>query len=147
MKKKLITLLLAFVTGTVIAFATEIPVSKKVLDAFQKEFPQATEVSWSLNDEYYRVEFSINSIYAFAFFSPEGDMLATARYISSLQLPLNLMSELKNDYGDYWITDLIEVNKRQGTLYYVTIENADQKIQLRAANGEKWFQYSKKTKV
>lgn len=146
MKKLIITLMLAVVTGGIMAFASGNPVTEKVLESFQKEFPRISEVHWVDGDNFYRADFVMNTQHVSAFFSAEGELMGLTRYISSLQLPLNLMSELKNQYENYWITDLFEVNKDGSTLYYVTIENADLKLMLKAANGTAWSIYKKTRK-
>jgi len=82
----------------------------------------------------------------FAFYSMTGEFMAVTRYISSFQLPLNLQSNLKKSYSNYWITDLFEMANHDGTAYYVTLETADSKIVLKSIDGSDWsvFQKSKK---
>jgi len=57
-----------------------------------------------------------------------------------------LQSSLKNDYSNFWISDLYELAKYDGSSYYVTIENANQKIVLRS-NGNGWTVHKKTGKV
>jgi hypothetical protein len=54
-----------------------------------------------------------------------------------------LQGNLKKDYSDYWISDLFEVANNEGTSYYVTLENADTKMVLKASDGKSWRSYSK----
>ena len=77
----------------------------------------------------------------------DGELLNMGRYISSLQLPLNLLTRLKNAYSEYWISDLFEMSNKEGTHYYVTLENADTSIMLKSLIGGEWETYKKKTKI
>jgi hypothetical protein len=133
MKKIILTL--AIVIGTISAFAREAEVTKQVLNAFEKEFADAKDVSWTVSKDHYRACFIYNARYVFAFYTPDGELLAMSRYISSTDLPLNLLSSLKKNYSEYWITDLFEVAKSEGTQYVITVENADTKLILKAGEG------------
>ena len=89
----------------------------------------------------------MNEQRVFAYYNLEGELVSIARYISSLQLPITLFSDLKNDYSKYWISDLFEVSNSEGLHYYVTLETADTKLMMHSSNGGSWSTYSKKKKI
>ena len=122
-------------------------VSPKVLESFKSEFSNATEVQWETGNNYFRASFSMNEQKVFAYYDLEGHLQSIARYISSFQLPVNLYSNLKNQYTNYWISDLFEVSNSEGLHYYVTLETADTKMVLRSSNGGDWSQYNKSKKI
>ncbi len=128
-------LTLAIAATSFSAFAGEAEVTQKVLDAFNSEFNQAKDVTWTVTKDYYKASFIYNERYVFAFYGEDGELLAMTRYISSGDLPLNLVTSLKKNYGDYWIADLFEMAKNEGTQYVVTLENADSKLILKASSG------------
>jgi hypothetical protein len=68
------------------------------------------------------------------------------RYISSLSLPFALQNNLKKNYSDLWVSDLFEMATKEGTSYYVTLENADGKVVLSSTDGTTWsvFERTKK---
>ena len=72
-------------------------------------------------------------------------MIALTRNLSSLELPIALQASLKKNYDCYWISDLIEVAREQGTSYYITLENADTKLTLKSS-GLDWSSYKKQRK-
>jgi hypothetical protein len=74
-------------------------------------------------------------------------MIAMTRFISSLDLPLSLQTNLKKEYGNYWISDLFELSNSEGTSYYITLENADTKVVLKSGGNENWNTYRKSTKI
>lgn len=145
MKRMLLTL--AIVVSTMSAFAGEVNVSEKVLNAFKTEFTTAKDVEWTVGSNYYMATFQYNENYVFAYYSEEGELLGLSRNISPTDLPLNLQTNLKNEYAAYWVSDLMEVTKTEGTIYYITLENADTKLVLKAAGGNSWNQYKKVKKA
>jgi len=60
------------------------------------------------------------------------------RNIVSSALPAALQAKIKNDYADYWITALVQVGNDKHAHYFLTVENADQIIHLRADKSSDW---------
>ncbi len=147
MKKIMMMLALVLTVGTSFAFTGEEAVNKQALNAFKKEFAGATDAAWTVGNNYYKVTFSLNDEKLFAYYNTQGEFLAVTRNISSLQLPLTLQTSLKRSYSNYWISDLFEVAKNDGTNYYVTLETADTKIVLKSADGTDWSIYQKSKKA
>lgn len=144
---KKIILSLAIAISSFAAFAADTKVSTVVLDAFNGEFADAKEVSWTSGTGFYKASFVYNDQHITAFYSFNGEKLGQARNISSLDLPISLQTSLKKDYADRWISDLFEVSNEEGTHYYITLEQADSKITLKSSNGSKWSVYKKSTKA
>jgi hypothetical protein len=147
MKKIMMMLALVLTVGSSFAFTGEEAVNKQALNAFKKDFAGATEAAWTVGSNYYKVTFSLNDQKLFAYYNTQGDFLAVTRNISSLQLPITLQTSLKRSYNSYWISDLFEVAKNDGTNYYVTLETADTKIVLKSTDGGNWSIYQKSKKA
>jgi len=146
MKKIVLTLAIAIFTLS--AFATEEKVAPKVLTAFQNEFNNAKEVEWTVGTAYYMASFTYNDKYVFAYYNEDGELLGLTHYISPSQLPMGLQNNLKKSYSDYWVSDLFEVVKNGTTNYYITLENADQKLVLQSTAGAtEWSSYKKVKKA
>ena len=139
-------LTLAIAISTLSAFAGEEEVSQKVINAFKSEFNNAGDVSWTATNEYYKAAFTFNGKHVFAYYNTDGELLALTRYMSSEDLPLNLLNPLKKKYSEYWISDLFEVAKTESTVYFVTLENADTKLILKAS-GNGWVVHQKEKKA
>lgn len=86
---------IAIAISTLSAFAGDVNVNQKVLDAFKTEFATAKEVEWSVGSNYYKATFVYNDKYVFAYYNEIGDLLAITRYLSPVDLPLALQSNLK----------------------------------------------------
>lgn len=60
------------------------------------------------------------------------------RNILSNQLPARLLTTIKKNYKDYWITDLRKESLNGKVSYYITLENADQQIRLNTTHSAGW---------
>jgi hypothetical protein len=58
--------------------------------------------------------------------------------ILSNQLPVRLLTTIKKSYKSYWITDLYKEVANGKITYYITLENADQKVQLNTTHSINW---------
>jgi hypothetical protein len=116
--------------------------SNQIKSSFKNEFNTAQIISWQVTSNFTKLTFSMNGNVMFAFYAPDGELLAVSRNILSSQLPISLTRNLKSDYADYWIADLFEISSDSGNYYYVTLENGDRKIVLRSIGTNAWETYS-----
>ena len=141
MKKIILSAAILLMMGAGAFANTNDEVNQQTAQAFHKEFAAARNVSWEQKKDYIKATFLLNDQVLFAYYSYTGELQAVVRNIVSDKLPINLLTTLKNDYSGYWISDLFEVSADEQTTYYVTLENADTKINLRS-NGDSWEVYS-----
>ena len=146
MKKIVFVMGFLMIMGVSWAYPSE-KVSQKVLTSFKTEFTNAQNVERETGSNYFKAAFTMNEQRIFAYYNVDGQLLSIARYISSIQLPVNLYADLKNDYTKYWISDLFEVSNSEGLHYYVTLETADTKLVMHSSNGGSWSTYSKNKKI
>lgn len=149
MKKISLSIAIVLMMG-LSAFAAkndETDVNKEAVRSFHREFVNAKNVKWEQKVGYVKVEFTLNDQVLFAYYNNDGQMTAIVRNIVSDQLPISLLTSLKNEYTAYWISDLFEVASNDQTNYYVTLENADKKIVLRSSGIDSWEVYSKTKKT
>jgi hypothetical protein len=144
MKRLLVTLTIALSFISLSSFAND-EVSPSAVKSFNTSFKNATEVKWTVTDNYFKADFALNGQYVSAFYDAEGQMIALTRNISSLQLPIALQAELKSGYDAYWISDVFEVANETGTSYYITLETADTQLVLKS-EGDSWSNFKKQRK-
>jgi hypothetical protein len=144
MKRLLVTLTIALSFISLSSFAND-EVSPSAVKSFNTSFKNATEVKWTVTDNYFKADFALNGQYVSAFYDTEGQMIAITRNISSLQLPIALQAELKSNYDAYWISDVFEVANETGTSYYITLESADTQLVLKS-EGDSWSNFKKQRK-
>lgn len=126
------------------AFAKdEETVNQQVLNSFKQEFADAKDVAWQNNREFVKATFTLNDQVMFAYYSQAGELLAITRNISSDKLPISLLTSLKKNYHEYWITDLFEMVANGDGTYYITLENADVELVLKSNTFGGWEVYKK----
>ncbi|ANE51180.1 hypothetical protein [Flavisolibacter tropicus] len=145
-------LLIAFLTVaaslfTNVSSATDkIEIAPAAIQSFKSTFVDASEVCWSVSNNLYKADFALNGQYASVFYEADGNLVATSRNISSLQLPITLQASLRKDYSGYWISDLIEMTTEDGLAYYVTLQNSDNKLILKGSALTEWVTFQKTRK-
>lgn len=146
MKRLLVTLTIALSFVSLSSFASgEEEISPRAIRSFNSSFKNATEVKWTVTDNYFKADFALNGQYVSAYYDNEGNMKALTRNISSVQLPIALQAELKKNYDSYWISDVFEVANEEGTAYYITLETADTQLTLKSS-GDSWENFKKQRK-
>jgi hypothetical protein len=148
MKKRIVTLVLMLSLGFSSVFANnEEGISLKATTAFKKEFNGAVNVKWEAGKEFSKATFELSGQVMFAYYSNEGELMAVTRNIMANQLPFKLLSPIKTNYKQSWISDLFEISSHGETTYYVTLESADSKVVLRSQGTAGWEQYKKEKKI
>jgi hypothetical protein len=145
---KKILLIVAITLSTQVSLAASSPVPASMITAdFQKNFTNAAEVQWHHAENFTRASFVLDGQYLNAYYSPEGELIAVMRNILSSQLPLNLLLDLKKKHGTMWISELFEVVNGSEHHYYVCLENADEKLVLKAKAHKSWKLFRKMAKA
>lgn len=142
--KLLFLMIMTLALGTARGAAPD-PISRVVLESFQNNFRNVDEVSWAEGKYFFKAEFQFNGQYVNAFFTKNGYLAATSKNLRFTELPLQLQLDLKGSYTGYWISDLFELTREGSTSYYITLENADQKIVLESF-GNDWSLFNKSSK-
>ncbi len=129
MKKIFLTTLIAAMIGSQV-FASDVSkVSYRVLVAFQAQFADATDVNWTVTEDYTKAKFTIEGEQVEAFFNASGDVIGTSRKTDLKRLPLNAIQKIRKSYAKYKVTETIEFEFNGERKYFVSLENeADRKI-------------------
>ncbi len=148
MKKMILSLAAVITMGySVFANGNDNVVTQQARDAFKKDFATASDIRWEQKSNFLKATFSLNGQILTAYYFSNGDLQAVVRNITSDQLPINLLTGLRKDYSEYWITDLFEMSSNGMTTYYVSLENSDKKIVLKSDDLSSWEIYSKEKKT
>jgi hypothetical protein len=148
MKHRILTLalLLSLSISNIFANTNEEVVNAKAASSFKKEFTQAQDVKWENSKQYVKATFKMNDQVMIAYYSNSGELLGITRNLTTSQLPINLMTDIKKNHKNAWITDLFEVTANDETNYYVTLEDADQTVVLKSTGSYGWSTYKKEKK-
>jgi hypothetical protein len=144
MKKRILILIASVILifSTSFAKGNDGKVPENVVSEFTQNFTFASNVNWEMVAGYYKASFNVHDKTLFAFYTEDADFMGIAINVPSDKLPVSLLYKLKTHYSNYWITDLFkyEINNTPG--YFVTMENADQIIRLKAEGNQGWQFYS-----
>jgi hypothetical protein len=140
-----LTAALLLTLGVTTSFAANTTGNDEATASFHKDFKQAELLSTDAGKDYTKITFRMNGAILYAFYNDNGDLLAVTHNITSSQLPINLLLQIKHNYAGYWISDLFELDASGNSNYYITLENAGVKVTLRS-NDNSWETYSKSTK-
>ena len=141
----MLTLALSLVSFSSFAKGTE-DVAPAALQSFKSSFKSATDITWSVSENFFKADFSLNGQFVAAYYDVTGKLIAITRNISSTQLPISLQASLKKSYDCFWISDLFEIANDEGTTYYMTLETGDTKTILKANGSSDWTIYKKERK-
>lgn len=138
MKKLIAILTIAAVLSSSALFARDATVNnKKVMESFKKEFVGASDVSWytTENKSKYVAKFTMRESKVTAHFDREGNLLATSRYITDSELPLNVITRLMKKFPDQRIHNVVEYEADGNTTYVITLESESHWTVLKAESG------------
>jgi hypothetical protein len=132
-------LLLAFTKS----FAADVNVAPSVMRSFQTSFYNASDVQWTIVDNVYRADFTIDGEKTIAFFSmADGALVATSRYITVQDLSRTLQRSLKPHISSATVMEVFEVQGNESMDYYVTIRQGDKTTVLKSVSTQ-WEIYKK----
>ena len=147
MKNKFLVWTLALIMSISTSFAGTITgVDERIANSFKKDFATAEDVQWEKGSSFVKATFKISGQVMFAYYAEEGNLLAVTRNITSTQLPLGLLTELKKNYREYWISDLFEIAMNNETAYYITLQNGDYSLVMKSNGGSSWDIFKKERK-
>jgi hypothetical protein len=98
---------------------------------FNKTFPQAVITDYKSKGDLTEVNFVWNGLKLMAFYSAEGDLVATCRNIDFNNLPVAAQLSLKADYSNYTQRQAMEYDDAEnGLSYYVSVVNEKKSLLL-----------------
>ena len=136
---KKIFILLAIVIGSITnTFAADNDISKSMLGSFSENFSNASDVKWEKTANFCKASFVQNGQSLFALFATDGSLVAVSRNILSTALPIYLQPALAKNLTGRWLSELVEYAIGDSTVYYATIENADETTIFESTGTAEW---------
>ena len=125
MKKIFVLLAAVVLTVTTQASANPIIENEVVTAAFQKQFADATDVSWSQKNDYYLVSFKYNNDRMLAWYRPDGVVEAVQRSVQLEQMTFLASSAVQELSKDKALLNIAEISK-EGEIFYL-VKTDDEK--------------------
>ena len=120
MKKIIVLLYITVASLSAFAFPPK-DVTEKVLHSFKVSFPNAEQVKWTEHKDGYVVNFVDNSIQSRILYGENAEFIASIRYYSFQNLPLNLLVKLSNKYPGKSFFGVTEITNENGIAYQVAM--------------------------
>lgn len=109
---------------------------------FSQMFVKATNAQWEVVSGFHKVTFVYAGQHLTAFYNDMGEFESVSRNITTDMLPLMLQNALTQKLKASWISEGFEVSGNNGTRYYLTVENADEKA-IYFSGGTEWSLYKR----
>jgi hypothetical protein len=125
--KRLLTFLTALLIG-VGTFANEpTNIDEKLVQTFNSNFPNATEVTWFESPKFYIVNFVEKGIRSKITYQKDGKIVQFMRSYTEQHLPYNIQFKVKKKYPGkkiFGINEfLIDEEGKSQTVYYIKLED------------------------
>lgn len=124
MKKIFVMLTAVIITAS--AWATPSPAvieNEKAKEAFNKEFTEAKEVSWTQKEGYYLVSFKLNNDWMLAWYTGNGEMQALQRSIQTSQMTYLSGKAVEELATKKTVLTIAEISKEGELFYLVKIDD------------------------
>jgi hypothetical protein len=119
MKKVFVMLFAVIIAVSASAKVDPAPVeNEKVMAAFEKQFTEAVDVSWTQKQGYFLASFKMNNDRMLAWYTPDGEVEAVHRSIQQKQMTYLASEAVTQLTKDKQILNIAEISK-QGELFYL----------------------------
>lgn len=107
-------------------------INDKLLQAFQRTFPDAQQVKWAETEDRYLVNFRQGDILTKVEYDKDGNFIGSLRYYSEKNLPVNILCRLQKKYSDKKVFGVTEITTDASVEYYVKLEDAENWITVKS---------------
>lgn len=122
-----------FVAFTASAFAKPFTVDALVKQHFEKQFKNATNISWKTTDLFTKVSCTVNNQQTDIFYNNNDEFVGTSVAVYLESLPTNAIQTILKKYSDYTVNNLIRFTDAGGAVsYYAEVVKKDRTIVLKA---------------
>jgi hypothetical protein len=127
MKKFLLAVLVTVAVGSSAFAADANKLSSKVKNNFDAQFAGAENIEWAVRDTYTKFTFVLAEQKVEAFYSTDGELIATSRKAEFNKLPLSAIQQIKKQYASYKVEETIEFDQDGDRSYYVELDKNGKK--------------------
>lgn len=132
-----------FITAILVAFAAtntfaQTKTPSAVEASFKRSFAEAENPSWTVVSPLFRADFTLNNESLTAFFDADGELVASSRSLKVNQLPIALQFALQKHVGNYTVSSLFEVDRKDGVVYYARVADQRSERLLRSTSYGEW---------
>ena len=106
---------------------------------------EQANVKWNEGKDIISASFILSDSRIVAYFTTEGQLIGTERNVLFNQLPLNVIKEINNRYGNAPIFDIVEYTSGTETFYGMVVDTPTKRLKLKiSAEGDVTIQQKEK---
>jgi hypothetical protein len=140
MKKLFITAAIATMfSASVFADGTKkahtVNVSYSVVNQFNADFANATNIVWTVDADFQRADFILEGVKTTAFYNRAGDFVALTMDVDAKAIPAAALKEIATDYKGYTVNKVIVVQNNtavnpdaEETGYFADLKSGDKEV-------------------
>jgi hypothetical protein len=117
-------------------------INDRVFASFQKEFNRASEVKWTVTNNYVMATFQLDKEILYAYYDFQGNLAGLVHHMLTTNLPADLQKDIRKHYSNYWVSSLFQVTNEEGVSYYIQLKNADETIVLSSDGSNGWHRFT-----
>ena len=136
--KKIISITMILVAFSAAHAFAQTSTPALVVGAFERTYANADRPNWTAVKNLYRVDFTLQNQPLSAFFNADGDLIASSRNVTPMQLPISLNASLEKRFGNYTVSSLFEIDEQDGIYYYAKVSNQKSEILLKSTSYGDW---------
>jgi archaellum component FlaF (FlaF/FlaG flagellin family) len=126
-KMKTITIIIAILLFSFMVYAQTTEVPNSVMDAFNKLYPQVSEVKWDKEGNNFEASFKEGGTEVSVVLTTEGKLLETETGVDLKDLPKTIASYVQQKYAGFKITETTKIVNSKNNLNYEIEITKDQK--------------------
>ena len=134
MKRSIIVFAAILTVISTTAFVGAKPGGNPAEATFQKEFNGATNVQWKEGKDVISASFVLSDSRIIAYFTTDGDLIGTERNVLFNQLPLAVVKEINNRYGNAPISDIVEYTSGLETYYGMYVDTPTKHFKIKMSS-------------
>ena len=131
MKNLKLEAVLLFASGVAMAQdlnPTDVP--SNLINSFNKEYANATDVEWERDTENYKVDFDVDHIDHEVWYNVSGTVVKKEQDIAEASLPKAVRDAISAKYSGYRVDDVEKVCQNNTTSYQVELEKTGEDLHL-----------------
>lgn len=100
-------------------------ISSRAIKDFKTRFTKVADEQWSRIDKGFAAFFTSDGFKVRAYYDPKGRWLASLKYCDETQLPHFIRDIVKRTYYDFSITNVIEIQVPEHSVWMINVEDKD----------------------
>ncbi len=146
MKKLIIAAIIAVsVAGSAFAAPT-VSVNYNVLSSFKSAFKGATDIQWTVKEDFVKASFIINDERIEAFYNQYGEEIGTSKAITLDAMPVDAKRAFAKMYNNYTVKEAIQFEGTDETAYYISAENEKETVIIKVGENNRVSVFSQTKK-